>query len=309
MTTIAVVGSLNCDLVSRVERLPAPGETVSATSFHTFVGGKGCNQAIAAARASLPGVTVAMVGKVGRDGFASTVRQKLAEAGVDASHVAVDPVAATGVATITVDDDGQNSIVVAPNANGLLTETDVEAARELIEGASVVLLQLEIPIATVVRAATLAKRGRALVILVPAPARATLPDELYRSVDVLVPNEVEAVTLAGRAASASDAEVAAALRARGPAAVIVTLGARGARLASSAGAELLPAPPVHAIDTTGAGDAFAGALAAELASGAGMKEAVKFAVAAGAAACTTLGAEPSLPQREAILAIANRDWG
>jgi ribokinase len=303
MTRIAVVGSLNCDLVSRVARLPAPGETVTATSFHTFVGGKGCNQAIAAARAAGAGVAVSMIGKVGLDGFASRLRASLEEAGVDASHVLTDPAAATGVATITVDDAGQNCIVVAPNANGLLGEADIEGARAVIEGASIVLLQLEIPMPTVIRAATIAKRGGARVILVPAPAPKSLPEPLFGVVDVLVPNEVEARALSNRGSTMTDAAAAEALRGRGLGTVIVTLGARGALLAYPSGSVVIPAPHVDAIDTTGAGDAFAGALAAALAEGATMNEAVRFAVAAGAVACTSLGAEPSLPRRDAILAM------
>lgn len=298
---IVVVGSLNCDLVSRVARAPGPGETVLATSFHTFVGGKGCNQAIAAARAAAARGAVAMVGRVGRDGFAGALLAKLDEAGVERSGVREDAHAATGVATITVDDAGQNSIVVAPNANATFSPADVDDARATFDGAAVVLLQLEIPLETATRAAALGRAAGARVILVPAPAPERLPEELLALVDVLVPNEIEARALAGLPVTAAPDEAAERLRSRGVATVIVTLGGDGALVTDQDGASLVPAVPIEVIDTTGAGDAFAGALAAALASGVDVREATRFAVAAGSLACTKLGAEPSLPHREAIL--------
>lgn len=299
---IVVVGSLNCDLVSRVARAPAPGETVFATSFHTFVGGKGCNQAIAAARAAAPGIGVAMVGRVGRDGFARDLFAKLDVAGVDRSQVLADAASVTGVATITVDEAGQNSIVVAPNANATLTPSAVEDARAALAIATVVLLQLEIPIAAAIRAAAIGREAGARVLLVPAPAPVHLPDELMSLVDVLVPNEIEARSLAAVAATATPEAAAETLRRRGVGAVIVTLGGDGALVVDDAGTCHVPAPRVDVVDTTGAGDAFAGALSAELARGGDLRDATRFAVAAGSLACQVLGAEPSLPRREDILA-------
>lgn len=300
---VVVVGSLNCDLVTRVARLPRPGQTVLATSFHTFVGGKGSNQAIAAARAAAPGVRVAMIGRVGRDGHADLLRSKLEEAGVDHAEVRADDAAPTGVALVTVDDDGENVIVVAANANGAVTPAHVDAARGAFDGATVVLLQLEIPLDAATRAAVIGHEVGARVILVPAPAPAPSAalDALLEEVDVLVPNEIEAALCAALPPDAPVEDAVDRLRARGIGTVLVTLGARGALIATAEGRATVPAPEVDAIDTTGAGDAFAGALAAALAEGHPLAEATRFAVTAGSLACTTLGAEPSLPTREALV--------
>lgn len=303
---VVVVGSLNCDLVTRVTRLPGPGETVLATEFHTFVGGKGSNQAIAAARAAAPGVRVAMIGRVGRDGHADLLRARLEEAGVDHAHVRVDDAAPTGVALITVDDAGENVIVVAANANGAVTPAHVDAARRAFDGATVVLLQLEIPIDAALRAAEIGREVGARVVLVPAPAPAPSAalDALLAQVDVLLPNETEALLCAGLPHDASPEDASDRLRARGIGTVVVTMGERGALLATAEGREIVAAPRVEAVDTTGAGDAFAGAFAAALAEGQTLLDAVRFGVCAGAQACTVLGAEPSLPRRASIAALA-----
>lgn len=291
---IVVVGSLNCDLVTRVPALPRPGETTLASAFHTFVGGKGCNQAIAAARAAGAGTSVAMIGRVGRDGFADVLLAKLDEACVDRTRVGVDATAPTGVALITVDDQGQNSIVVAPNANACLTAEALDPAA--FEGARVVVLQLEIPIATAIRAASIGRAAGARVLLNPAPAPASLPDALLANVDVLVVNETEAAALAG-----TSVDGAGAFLSRGPSAVLLTLGGDGAVLVERDARHAIPALPVNVVDTTAAGDAFVGAAAAWLAEGASLAAAARAAVAAGSLACTALGAEPSLPRRAAIL--------
>lgn len=291
---VVVVGSLNCDLVTRAPRRPARGETLTGSGFETFVGGKGANQAIAAARA---GASVSMVGRVGDDPFASVIEGKLAEAGVDARFVVRDRGSRTGVADILVEDSGDNSIVVVPLANGRLCAADVEAAGALFEGARVVLLQLEVPLEAVAAAARAAKAAGATVILNPAPA-APLPAGLLADVDWLTPNETELALLAP---GEPDAAVRALL-ARGPSHVVVTLGDQGARWSGDPAP--IPAFRVPVVDTTAAGDAFCGALAAALARGAAPREALRFASAAGALACTKLGAEPSLPHRADVEALA-----
>jgi len=297
MAQIAVVGSLNMDLIVRSPRIPRPGETILGGTFHTAPGGKGANQAVAAARL---GGTVAMVGRVGSDAFGDQLLGSLAADGVDAAHVARDS-AATGIALITVDDAGQNSIVVASGANAHLSPADVDGAASAIAAAGVLLLQLESPPETALRAAELARAHGATVVLNPAPARA-LPDALLKLVDVLVPNESETSLLTGLpVGDVAQAEAAAeALLRLGVGAVILTLGARGALLAHAGGVEAVPPFPVTPLDTTAAGDAFLGALAVALAEGRPLAEAARWGNAAGALATTRLGAQPSLPTRQEI---------
>jgi ribokinase len=284
MGEVVVVGSLNCDLVMRVERLPAEGETVGGLGFDTFVGGKGCNQAIAAARA---GAAVAMVGCVGDDEYGTVILDALAASGVGAERVRRAPTG-TGVAQIFVDRGGANVVGVAPRANGELSPADVEAARASIEAAAVLLLQLEIPLETAVAAARIARAAGAKVVVNPAPMRERSPElaTLLGLCDVLIPNETEAARLAGYA---------------GVPTVIVTLGGRGALLRETGKPPQAIDPfAVDVVDTTAAGDAFCGAFAASLAGGAGAHAAARWATAAGALACTRMGAEPSLPRREEI---------
>jgi ribokinase len=300
MGKVVVVGSLNCDLVMRVGRLPGPGETVLGSSFDTFVGGKGCNQAIAAARA---GAEVAMVGRVGADAYGDVILSALVEAGVEPDNVQRS-IEGTGVAQIFVDDRGSNLIGVAPRANGALTAADVEAALRAVGPASVLLLQLEISVEAATTAARRARAAGAKVVLNPAPAReATELGGLLGLTDVVLPNETEAARLAGAAVEDLAGATAAARRLQelGPPTVVLTLGERGALLLAPDGEpEVVPPFPVEAVDTTAAGDAFAGAFAAALAAGTELREAVRRANAAGALACTRFGAEPSLPKREAI---------
>jgi ribokinase len=293
--TIAVVGSLNMDLVARSPRIPQPGETIIGSDFHTVPGGKGANQAVAAARL---GGQVSIIGRVGQDAFARAMLDNLAAAGVDFTFVIQDPVAATGVALITVDDAGQNTIVVAPGANMCLSPFDVEAAEAAIAAASVLLLQLEIPLDVVTRAAEVAHAHGVKVILNPAPAQ-PLPASLLALVDIIIPNEIETALLTGLPVG-SQAEVeiaAAALRQAGAGTVILTLGARGALLASQTETTLFPAFKVTPIDTTAAGDAFVGGLAVALAENKPLTEAMQWGCAAGALAATKLGAQSSLPVR------------
>jgi ribokinase len=295
---VTVVGSLNMDLVARTPRIPQPGETIIGGDFHTVPGGKGANQAVAAARL---GAQVSMVGRVGRDAFAGPLLDNLAAAGVDHAFVMQDLEAATGVALIVVDDAGQNSIVVASGANMRLSPADVDAAEAAVAAADVLLLQLESPLDTVIRAAQMARAHQVTVILNPAPAR-SLPVALLSLVDVLVPNESETALLTNMPVSdRADTEVAAkALRELGVGTVILTLGERGALLAREGGTALFPAFDVTPVDTTAAGDAFVGGFAVALAEGRSLAEAVRWGNAAGALATTRLGAQTSLPTRQAL---------
>jgi ribokinase len=295
---VTVVGSLNVDLVAQAPRLPQPGETIIGRGFHTVPGGKGANQAVAAARL---GAHVSIVGRVGRDAFADLLLHNLTAAGVDHTFVTQDPQAPTGVALIVVDDAGQNSIVVASGANVRLSPADVEAAQSAIAAAAVLLLQLESPLETVTRAAQVARAHGVTVILNPAPAR-SLPAALLSLVDVLIPNQSETALLTGMPVSdqAQAQAAAAALRGSGVRTVILTLGERGALLAREEGAHLFPAFDVTPVDTTAAGDAFVGGFAAALAQGRSLSQAVRWGNAAGALATTKLGAQPSLPTRHAL---------
>jgi ribokinase len=285
---IAVVGSLNLDLVVRVARLPGPGETVSGGDVFRNPGGKGANQAVAAARL---GRGVAMVGRVGDDQAGRELLASLRADGVDTSHVRVVDGVSSGAAFITVSEDGENQIVVSPGANARLTPEDVAAAGAALRAAAVTLVQLEVPLEAVA-AAVRAAGGR--VVLNPAPVRA-LPSELLGEVDVLVPNRVELAQLAA-APVPGTVEEAAGLAARLPArAVVVTLGADGALVVEQGRASHVSAVPVRPVDTTAAGDAFCGGLADALAAGTTLQGAVRWAVRVAAAACTRPGAQVSLP--------------
>ena len=301
---IVVVGSLNMDLVVGAPKIPAPGETVIGGDLQTFPGGKGANQAVAAARL---GAQVAMVGRVGDDAFGAQLRQTLENDGVDLAYVQTTAVTPSGVALIVVDAAGQNSIVVASGANMRLTPADVEAAAPAIRAADVLALQLESPLETVQRAAELARAHGVTVILNPAPAR-PLPPELLALVDVLIPNESETAALTGLPVTSVDELTAAAdcLRAQGVGAVILTLGARGALLAAEGVTRRFPAFPVdQVVDTTAAGDAFVGGLATAVAEKQPLDAAIAWGNAAGALAVARAGAQPSLPTRAAVEALLN----
>jgi ribokinase len=279
MAKIVVVGSLNMDVVAVAPRIPVAGETIIGSKFFTSPGGKGANQAYAAAK--LAG-SVAMVGRVGDDEFGREMRQNLASAGCAIEDVKIVP-GASGVALIAVADSGENCIVVVPGANHLLGPADVG---DLFEGCAVVLLQLETPIETVIAAARFAKQRNALVILDPAPAPAEgLPRELLESIDVLTPNETEAAILA----DSLDGHT-----------VIFKLGERGCELRTGGKSIRIPAIRVNAIDTTAAGDVFNAALAVALSEGAELEAACRFAVKAAAVSVTRLGAQSSAPSRDEI---------
>jgi len=303
-TQIVVVGSLNADLVTRLERFPAPGETVTALDFTVHPGGKGANQAYAAARL---GGQVAMVGSVGRDLYGERLTESLRSAGVDVTPVDRDAEAPTGMAFINVDGSGQNEIVIVPGANARLTVERVRAQEARIASAAVVLLQLEVPLPVVETAARIARDGGAVVILDPAPAPVQpLPASLLGCVDFLTPNLGELETLTGRAVG-GDVEAAARRLAKGGARrVVVKMGEAGALLVDAGGPSLWPAPRVKAIDTTGAGDAFNAALAVALAEGLPLAEAGRLAVTAGALCVTRAGAQPSMASREEVAAALAR---
>jgi len=295
---IVVVGSSNTDMIIKLDRIPQPGETILGGEFSTAAGGKGANQAVAAARA---GGDVTFVARVGRDMFGEQALAGFLRDRIDVQYVTRDKAAPSGVALIFVAKDGENSIAVAGGANARLCPNDVKKAKGSIVRASAVVMQLETPLETVQAAAELAFRAGAPVILNPAPAR-DLPDKLLKRISILTPNETEAELLTGIAVTDEKTASRAAekLRSRGVGTVIVTLGARGAFVAAASVRELVSGFRVKAVDTTAAGDVFNGALAVALGEGRTLLEAVRFANAAAAISVTRLGAQPSAPDRKEI---------
>ncbi|WP_107105609.1 ribokinase [Streptomyces roseifaciens] len=293
MYDVLVVGSANADLTVRVDRRPGAGETVLGTDLVESAGGKGANQAAAAARL---GARTALLAKVGDDAFGELLLEGQREAGTELRHVLVEEGARTGTAMIVVGPDGDNSIVVSPGANAHLLPEEVEAAREVIAASAVVSIQLEIPPATVRAAAETAREAGTRVVVNPSPVPDRLDPELLAAADPLVVNEHEARHLT-QLVDGSPQAWARSLRDQGARSVVVTLGAEGALVLESGAGEAVAVPGVEAeaVDTTGAGDAFTGALAARLAAGAPLPEAVRFAVRVGAAAVTRPGAQPSYP--------------
>ncbi len=302
MRHVLVVGSINMDQIFRLDHLPRPGETMLAGEVITVPGGKGANQAVAAARI---GGRVQMVGRLGADPFGRSLRAALQEAGVDVAHVREDEAAATGVALILLAEGQDNSIIVASGANMRVTPADLDAVDWAAVG--VLLVQLEIPFDTVGEAMRRARAAGATVILDPAPSRGC-PAELLALADILTPNETEAGDLAGLPIrDLAAAEIAAQrLRAAPQQRVIVKLGGQGVVICDETGCRHRPAIPVPVVDTTAAGDAFCGALAARLATGATFDDALGYAIAAGALAVTVLGAQPSLPTLTAVEALLQR---
>ena len=293
MADIVVVGSLNHDLTVITPSHPRPGETVLGIRHYSDNGGKGANQAMAAARL---GGSVAMVGRVGDDGHGRGLRDALLAEGVDVTGLGVEPGVTTGLAVITIDASAENTIVVSPGANATLGREQIEASQDLISGARVVLAQLEVPMEAVVAAARLTT---GTFCLNPAPATDLPPDLLART-DVLIPNRSELGLLAGVPEPDSTEEVARAVRKlRTDASVVVTLGAAGALLVTDETVRF-PAVEVEAVDPTGAGDAFCGAIAEALGRGLTLEAAVERAVAAGALATTTPGAQSSLPTADQV---------
>lgn len=296
---VVVVGSFMMDLIVRADRMPKEGETLIGKEFQRAPGGKGANQAMAAARL---GANVTMVGRVGDDPFGQDQIQSLQNAGIDTRYIVVDPEAPTGVGSITLDDSsGNNRIIIVPGANMRCTPEDVDRAAEAIEAADVILLQLEIPLEVNRHVLRRAKELGKPVIFNPAPAR-PLDRELLELATIMTPNETEAEALTGiEIRSVEDAEKAAArLREMGVQTVIITLGSKGSLYSGAQGVKLAPSYPVEVVDTTAAGDSFNGAFAVAYAKGRSPDEALRFANAAGALAVTTMGAQPSIPTLERL---------
>jgi ribokinase len=295
MKKIVVIGSSNTDMVVKSDRLPAPGETVLGGKFQMIPGGKGANQAVAAATL---GGQVSFVAKVGDDMFGKAAKTGFERIGIDISQVLTAEEAPSGVALIMVDDHGENSISVALGANNELSVADIEGAGALIRDAEFLLIQLEIPIASVERAVALARQHGTRVVLNPAPARQLSP-ELLKNVDIITPNESEVKLLTGVEVTdlASARAAARLLRESGIPVVIITMGAEGAYVLSENVDELIPGIKVPVVDTTGAGDTFNGALTVALAEQMELQEAVAFANRAAACSVTKMGAQTSAPSR------------
>ena len=295
---IIVVGSSNTDMIIRLDHIPRPGETILGGEFFTAAGGKGANQAVSAARA---GGSVTFIARVGLDMFGDNAVNGFKKEGINTDHVLRDTSSPSGVALIFVAKDGENSIAVAGGANSNLSPEDISNAREIISGASLLVMQLETPLETVQAAADLAAAAAVPVILNPAPA-CPLPDELLSKISFITPNETEAELLTGIKVddNKSASKAADILLARGVKTVIITLGSRGAFVAGEGIRKLVPGFRVNAVDTTAAGDTFNGALAVALVEGIALEEAVRFANAAAALSVTRMGAQSSVPARMEI---------
>ena len=295
---ILIVGSSNTDMVIKTHNFPAPGETILGGRFLMNAGGKGANQAVAAARL---GGMVTFVGKIGDDIFGKQAVQQLEDEGINVDFVAVDPENPSGVALITVDKKGENSIVVAPGSNGTLSSADFDKALAELDDSEFVLMQLEIPIPTVEHIARMAAKKQKKVVLNPAPA-AVLTDELLQNLYIITPNETEAELLTGIKVSDEQSALKAALvlNEKGVELVIITMGSAGAFLLSNGKSEIISAPKVEAVDTTAAGDTFNGALVVALSEGKTIQESIAFANKAAAISVTRIGAQSSVPFRKEI---------
>ncbi len=298
---ICVVGSANIDLTFCTPRLLQPGETLASHAFHRGYGGKGANQAVMAARL---GARVSLVGRVGDDVFGEQTLTHYRTRGIDTTHLRIAAGHCSGTAAIIVDDAARNAILVVPGANLALSPADVREAASTIQSATVLLTQLEVPVETTWEALRLARAAGVTTILNPAPA-VPLPDELLALADLCVPNETEIELLTGLPVGTLEQETAAAhaLRQRGPRTVILTLGSRGALVATAGTTEILPPPRVTPVDPTGAGDAFIGSLAVFLGEDYALREAVRRANAAAALSVTRPGAQTSFPEREEVVAL------
>jgi ribokinase len=302
---IAVVGSINMDLVFKTPRMPLAGETLSGYSFHQIHGGKGANQAVSAARM---GAAVTFVACVGEDDFGKSSLQALAHEGIELQHVRSISGCATGVAGILLADDGQNSIVLAPGANALMSEVDIDNASHTIGQAKLLLCQLETPLLTVLHAISCAKKAGVKVLLNPAPAQ-DLSNEVLSQVDYLVLNETEASQISGlRVEDLLTAQLAAeTLQRRGAKLILITLGALGVWVAEANSSYFLPALKVKVVDTTAAGDTFVGSFAVAITEGLNVRAASMLAQTAAALAVTKLGAQTSIPIRNAVDTFCSRD--
>ncbi len=302
MAKLVVIGSSNTDMVVKTSKFPMPGETLLGGEFFMFSGGKGANQAVAAARM---GANVVLVCKTGDDIFGHRALNEYAKEGINTTYITQERDKASGTALILVDDNAENEIVVAPGANELLNETDIEAATPAIDAAAIVLLQLEVPVSTVAFAATKAFTAGKKVILNPAPAQ-PLPPALFSCLYLVTPNETEAEILTGIKVHNSESAAAAAtvLLKAGVQNVIITLGAQGAFFCNHNRNMMIRAPAVKALDTTAAGDVFNGVLAVELAAGNNWDAAINTACKAAAISVTRMGAQASMPYRAEVDAFA-----
>lgn len=297
---ITIVGSCNTDLVIRVDHLPKPGETIIGHDFMTNQGGKGANQAVAVARL---GGEACFVARVGDDGFGRNSLDLLKKEGIQVDHVSVTPDTSTGIALIPVDAQGENSIIVSSGANALLSEADIVAAAGEIRQSKILLMQLETPVGTLIRAARIAHDAGVTVVLNPAPyPKQPLPDELLSLVDIITPNETEAAAMSGIEVSddASILKAMQAIRGKGIRQVIMTAGSRGAYLLQGDSAVRIPTEKTHVVDTTAAGDTFCGALCVALSEDRNLQEAVSFANRAASLSVTRVGAWHSIPNRDEL---------
>ncbi|MEW6061947.1 MAG: ribokinase [Bacteroidota bacterium] len=295
---ITVIGSSNVDLIVKLPRFPKPGETVLGGQFYKAQGGKGANQAVAAARA---GANVCFISRVGNDDFGKSTLLSYSKDGITIDHVSVDNTIPTGVAVIYVDAHGENTIGLAEGANATLTPEQVRRAASVISLSKLLLLQLEIPFETVKESILLARKANVPVILNPAPAQ-PIDSEILKNVSILTPNEIEAEFLTGISLTTDDAikHAAQQLRSRGVHTVIITLGSRGVYVSTERENLFVPSFQVEAADTTAAGDVFNGTLAVAIAEGKKLIDAIRFANAAAALSVTKLGAQTSAPRREEI---------
>jgi len=300
MSKIVVIGSINTDMVVRSSQLPYPGQTLMGHSFHTTGGGKGANQAVAAARL---GAEVSLIARIGDDAFGKISIENFKKEKINIENIYTDNNAPSGVAFIVVDDKGENIIVVAPGANASLNEKDIQDAEDVIKKADIILFQLEIPMSTVAEGIKLAKKHNRMVMLNPAPA-VSIPKEILQSVDIITPNQTETLVLTG--ITVNDAITAQhacnVLHEMGILTVIVTMGEQGAYISSDNYHGLIPGFTAGVvIDTVAAGDTFCGGLAIALAEGKSLKDAVQFANAAAALSVTKVGAQASIPIRTEVI--------
>ncbi|HEY9767118.1 MAG TPA: ribokinase [Coleofasciculaceae cyanobacterium] len=303
--TVVVLGSINLDLTIEVSHLPVKGETVIGDRFFSAAGGKAANQAVAIAKL---GTAVSLVGQIGDDSFGKTLIEGLQTAGVNTSGIIVNPHTYSGIASIVVDRQGANTISCAAGANNLVRDKEIEQFKILLPKAKIALLELGIPLATVLTAAREAKAHDCLLILDPAPITSNLPEELYSLVDIITPNEIEASQLVGFTVDGvtTAKQAASFLHQMGVKNVIVTLGSQGSIYSNEAEDFWIKPIAVPVVDTVAAGDAFNGALAVALASGKSIKEAVQWATVAGALAVTKNGAQSSLPNLNSFQQLLNR---
>lgn len=295
---IVVIGSSNTDMVVRCQRMPRPGETVLGGEFMMNPGGKGANQVVAVARL---GGDAAFIGKVGDDLFGRQTREQLSGEGIDVAHLGTAAHCASGVALINVDAEGENSISVASGANAQLSPADIDAAEELIADAAIVLMQLEVPVATVTHAAKIAKKHGVMVVLNPAPAPSTpLPDELLENVDIMIPNRTELELISGMPCTASVTAAVERMGALGVPTLVITLGSAGAMICRGGESTLVPSFKVMAVDTTAAGDTFCGGLCVALSEGKNIDEAVLFGNLAASLTVTRAGAQQAIPTRAEV---------